>query len=76
MIIFEERGKVDGEETMKGTVFMSIYRRQTMGEGSKIATKILYDKIKEKITLLHERYSNLKIILGGDYNDPSSPESL
>ena len=47
-----------------------------MGEGSKIATKILYDKIKEKITLLHERYSNLKIILGGDYNDPSSPESL
>ena len=61
---------------MKGTVFMSIYRRQTLGKGSKIATRILYDKIKEKIALLEERYDNLKLCIGGDYNDPDSPGVL
>ena len=76
MIIFEERGRVDGEECIKGTIFMSIYRTQTEEKGKQTATRVIYEKIEENLTKIHERYENPKIILGGDYNDIKAPESL
>ena len=49
---------------------MSIYRRQGK------SPDILYKELNERLRLIHERYQNPKILIGGDFNDQTPPKKF
>ena len=61
-MIFEERQRVDGQERVMGTVFISVYRKQCQAEG------VLFAELKKRIELVHRKYADAKILIGGDLN--------
>ena len=51
IIIFEERNKIEGQEIILGTIFMSVYKKHDPKNA-----KLLYQRARERIQAIRERY--------------------
>ena len=70
LIIFQSHLKIGAKCVLEGTILISVYRRQDE------KTNVIYDKLRQIIRKIKDRYEQVKIVIGGDFNDSSPPKDL
>ena len=62
-MVFERSERVDQQQIILGTIFLSIYRRH------ETPLKEMYEQLEQILGKIKDRYKEARIVIGGDFND-------